>query len=509
MISWSSLGHYGGADALSAFILSAAKAVEMSVALETLRLRGTIWNIQLQDFSALRTACEANGVELMVQPHASWPDEINHTRGLCLSSLPEVSGSELPLAIGAMVELPPSILLLVLREAYYLRKADSSSEHQPNRSLLRSCALVNSAWQSVAQSLLFKSVVCNPRFVRTFLVRKIDGHGSKVTLLQHVRIIDFSIPVHHVDPKALDEFGKFVGLALERCPSLYEIILRGGGGNAFSDELLPSIRERVTSKGSPSSLRSLRIYWRDPRTTFPYRLASYFPSLQFLSISIYGDDEYNHYFGPQPPSDALAGLSLFELRLSGTPPSAVAMLRQVPSTLQVLELPSPMGPFAASAVMEDLQPHYQNLRSLRLKRLSHRDQALIGLCSNLEELMVFVDSRTFELPEVLQPSLKHLLLMISWSSCWGRDGENRADYLSDFIVLVAETVKDSSLHSIRLRGTTWIISPEDLSYLRRECKIKGVDLTVQPHASWPDEMCVKTPQFPRQRSFSHFSLMDP
>ncbi|KAJ3530458.1 hypothetical protein NMY22_g8566 [Coprinellus aureogranulatus] len=319
-----------------------------------------------------------------------------------------------------MVELPQSIIPLVLKEVCYSSKVNSSHEHQPNlKHLLRSCALVNSAWRKPAQTLLFESVVCNPRFVRTFL-RK-DGDDSKSSLLQHVRTIDFFMPVHHVDPHALDESGKCIGLALERCSSessLYEIVLRGGGDNTFSEVLLSDIRKRFTSQTSASSLRCLRVYWRDPRTTFPYRVASYFPSLQFLSISVYGDDEYTRLCGPRPPTNALTGLSLSELRLSGTLPSAVAMLRHVPSTLRVLELPSFLDHL--DVVMPDLLPHYSSLRSLRLRRFTHTERLLVELCPNLEELMVFPGRKSEDLPVVLQPSLRHLLLMLSWSSLWGQ-----------------------------------------------------------------------------------------
>ncbi|KAJ3531387.1 hypothetical protein NMY22_g8174 [Coprinellus aureogranulatus] len=371
---------------------------------------------------------------------------------------------------------------LVLKEVYYSSKAKSSPEHQRDlKHLLRSCALVNSAWRKPAQTLLFRSVVCNPRFVRTFL----GDEDSKSSLLQHVRTIDFSIPVHHVHPRVLDEFGKFIRLALERCPSIYEVALRGGGDNAVSDELLSGIRERLTSQTSASPLRSLRVYWRDPRTTFPYRVPSYFPSLRYLSILVYGDEEYNRLCGPRPPIDALAGLSLFELRLSGTPPSAVAILRHVPSTLRVLELPSFLDHI--DVVMPDLLPHYSTLRSLRLRCFTHTERLLVELCPNLEELMVFPGRESENLPEVLQPSLEHLLLMLSWSSLWGYSGRHRAGLLSGFMRSMTKCVNGSNLQSIRLCGTTWRIRPQDLSGLQEACKGKAVDLAIEPNASWPSK----------------------
>jgi hypothetical protein len=266
-----------------------------------------------------------------------------------------------------MAEIPSDIITLVLREAYYLRKANFSAEHQPDNPTLSSCALVNSIWKEAAQSLLFKSVVCNPSFASTIL-------KENSVLLKHIRIIDFTTPE---DKNALKEFGKLVSLALDRCPSLYEIIWRGAESFALSDTALSDIR------GRDLSIRSLRIYWRDPSSDFHYRLPTCFPSLQFLSLTT---DTKTDFRVPVPPSDFLAGLSLFELRLSGCLDSALTTICQSQHSIQVLEIPSILN----LGILETIRPHFVHLRSLRLKRFTEVERICLEACPKLQELMVVV-----------------------------------------------------------------------------------------------------------------------
>ena len=394
-----------------------------------------------------------------------------------------------------MADIPSDIITLVLGEAYYLRKADFSAEHQPDNPTLRSCALVNSIWREAAQSLLFKSVVCNPSFANTAL-------EENSALLKHIRIIDFTTPE---DENALEEFGKLVCLTLDRCPSLYEIIWRGAEDYALSDTALSDMRRRGLS------IRSLRICWRDPSSDFHYRLPNCFPSLRFLSIT----SEGIYLRVPTPPSDFFAGLSLLELRLSGGPDSPLTSLCKSQHSIQILQIPS----IPNLGILEIIRPHFVHLRSLRLKRFTEVERSFLEACPRLEELMVMVDSQSDRLPAPLPP-LKHLLIMISW----GSDGGLTA---SSFMSVVLAVAQPGALESIRLRGPTWNLD-ENLPALRNACENRGVDLSVKPYASWPvsshcrssprrsltrlqDEMCVKTStgcKFPRKRSISNFALMN-
>ncbi|TEB30650.1 hypothetical protein FA13DRAFT_1733507, partial [Coprinellus micaceus] len=169
-----------------------------------------------------------------------------------------------------MVEIPPDVIFLFLEELSNIGKANPSAGHQLNNPTLRSCALP-------AQSLLFKSVVCNASFVRAVL------RVNKGDLLKYVRVIDFIAP----EEEDMGEFGEAVGLALDRCP-------------------------RVASIGT------LRIYCRGPSIRFPHELPTCFPELRSLSISL-----YTNLFHVPPPI-----------------PGALQAFFQYQHSLQVLEISS-------------------------------------------------------------------------------------------------------------------------------------------------------------------------
>ncbi|KAJ3530560.1 hypothetical protein NMY22_g8519 [Coprinellus aureogranulatus] len=382
-----------------------------------------------------------------------------------------------------MPDLSEDIISLVLKDVYYLHDAGLQLEHTPNRTLLRSCALVNSIWSRPAQALLFRNVILNPKFVETFLGDEGPLDESCAALLEHVRIAT-TLPWNPSND--IDDLGRTIAKCLERCTALYELGIYAGGPISFCQSIVDDLNRVVQARTTP--LRALRIYECGVLSRVVEQLITTLPTLEFLVI----DCEV----GLPPKEGAECKAQLYELRLTRNLRTEFLewLLQASKGSLQILELRDLPG----RTTRDILRPYCDTIRSLRLMPFNQISAEIVTMCTQLEELRLMGIPNVFPLPKVLPSTLHHLEIVLM-------------TVVTERTRLrpITEVVKShAGLRLLTIRTSSLVETVVDFAALEEACREHGVKLDIDKAGFWPLETLVKTRSFPRRRSVSNFNRMN-
>ncbi|KAI0822318.1 hypothetical protein BC628DRAFT_1412423 [Trametes gibbosa] len=382
--------------------------------------------------------------------------------------------------------LPTELIDNILEHLYY-------SKGIPDKSTLRACSLVSTAWTESAQRLLFRQVILGhslhgTRRHASFLNATNPSTERGRCLGQHVRVLE--IYVGDKTGADLDDTD-FVDI-LCRAPRLYELALRVAGVHQLSLDTTEKLMRLATSgrldssdsadRHAPLRIRSLVLLSCGIQSPILYQLLQVWPCVEFL------------YLGVEiatPPPRWTPKFSLYQLTLMRTPRYAILswLLSSSTKGLRIVMFRDAPGR-DIDPLLEVIGPR---LRSLRLMNFSPRATAVLKFCANLEELVIVQMSTLFQL-DGLPPRLEHL-------SCRNLPSEDQS--LGSIIHAVGE------LQQLRV-VTCDPRAGEDTRFgeLGALCESKNIELLLDETPFWVREDSVYVDRFPRSKSVGNFALMN-
>ncbi|KII91389.1 hypothetical protein PLICRDRAFT_105811 [Plicaturopsis crispa FD-325 SS-3] len=374
----------------------------------------------------------------------------------------------------APAPLPTELVMAILEHAYY----KTPGWKEPDARTLSAAALVCSSWADPAQRLLFHSI----RFTLGTSADEqlVTGRDPDMALLEYnynrlgayVRELNVSL----IGQKHALDLQPFLRI-LAACPRLHALTLRSSGVLDFTSTVMDGLRSISVCP------RALHIAGADVQSLLLYRLLHVWPSIQILRL------DSTEIVTPPPSYYAPP---LYELAIRRTPiPSTLEWLLSASAdTLRILEFRDQPG-FRIRSLIAPLAP---NLRSLRFVHFDVHAAAILRLCTNLEEFIVYHIPQVVRI-EALPPSLVHFSFRNPSHS---------------YSVTLAPIVDVIAPHE-HLRVVTCdndILGNESGSTLREVCASKNIELRAEQPPFWVYEDPIVVDQFPRRRSVANFVLMN-
>ncbi|CCM03503.1 uncharacterized protein FIBRA_05637 [Fibroporia radiculosa] len=368
--------------------------------------------------------------------------------------------------------LPVELVSLILEHAYYDRV-----HGKPDVDTLLACALVSTSWTWPSQRLLFHSVAVRATSIQGFMDAINPEHELGRRRGDVVRILEAS--VGKLSDRALSAPG-FLAV-LQRCPRLYALNVRLCALHEFDKDTLAQLRTIARSKRR-TPLRALSLMQCGVQSPVLYQLLDVWPTIQFLRIGV-------ELVCPPPEP---GGFQLYELAIHRMPSPDILrwLLSGSADSLQIAEFRDIPGP----QLTDLLTRHGPRLRSLRLMPFNMRATAVIRLCPNLEELVLFQLS-TFLGLGALPQRLEHLSFRnYTWSS-------------SPSLETVVATV--GRLPRLRIVSCDPRAEHhQDFPALRGKCAQRGIELCADALPIWVVDDPIPVHRFPRRKSVSNFVLMN-
>ncbi|KAI0071027.1 hypothetical protein K474DRAFT_695639 [Panus rudis PR-1116 ss-1] len=185
--------------------------------------------------------------------------------------------------------IPNEIALQILEAACYTDRGE------PNRELLKQCALVCKDWSVLAQRLLFRDVVLRTQPAYTSFSNAVDRSTPRGRMLGNA-VHTLRVTLDHNQPQSLSEHA--FACAVNQCPHLQQLRVAIYGQGAPGEDIIGSPASERMQRAAPSfddvtlallcsgpQIRNLHFSnWSDNSTSL-VQLLNVWPSLKSLTIT--------------------------------------------------------------------------------------------------------------------------------------------------------------------------------------------------------------------------------